>query len=165
MDPKTQINEKTRSENRCEKRSETWHPRPDAEDCRWALRQPNINKISFGKTTRKKTTCRKPIWKKTKRIAEENYRKNLKKECKKEECKGGVQGRVQGRVQSRQGTRERIQTRSLANGHVRIIKLPMARFRSGPGKVRVHARIRMWLGCKRQSAGDSRPRVPKNMIF
>ena len=46
-----------------------------------------------------------------------------------------------------------------------LSKLPAARFRSGPRKVEVQAKFCSRRGCKRQFAGDSRDRVPKNVIF
>ena len=71
-------------------------------------RQPTINKISFGKTTRKKTTCRKPIRKQTKRIAQENYRnKNDRRSAKrrnaKVECKV-VQRKAKGKIRTHLNT-------------------------------------------------------------
>ena len=74
---------KTRSENRCEKRTALRRSPGQG----WPQRQPKFKKISFGKTTRKKTNCRKSIWRKTKRIAQENYRKTSKEGVQ----KGGMQ--------------------------------------------------------------------------
>ena len=51
-----------------------------------------------------------------------------------------------------------------------LIEGPSARCRTVPGEKgvshgRVHAKICLWLKCKRQSAGDLRDRVPKNTIL
>ena len=69
------------SENRYEKR-EISGIRPWA---RSRLSNLLINKISFGRITRKKTTCMKPIWRQTKHIAQ--VRRNAKGGVQREKCK------------------------------------------------------------------------------